>query len=75
MGLSLKKIEKQEEAVAVFRRAPQEPSTSSKEQVQILYLIGRTLESLDRTPEALGAIDGSAVKHRSIEMSPCESNR
>jgi tetratricopeptide (TPR) repeat protein len=55
MGLSLKKSGKQEEAVAAFRRALQVPSTSSKEQVQILYLLGRTLESLDRTPEALEA--------------------
>ena len=55
MGLSLKRGGKQEEAVAAFRRALQIPSTSSKEQVQILYLLGRTLESLDRTPEALEA--------------------
>ena len=55
MGLSLKKSGKQEEAVAAFRRALQVPSTSSKEQVQILYLLGRTLESLDRIPEALEA--------------------
>ena len=33
MGLSLKKNGKQEEAMAVFRRALQVPSTSSKEQV------------------------------------------
>lgn len=55
MGLSLKKSGKQEEAVAAFRRALQAPSTSSKEQVQILYLLGRTLESLGRVPEALEA--------------------
>ena len=55
MGLSLKKGGKQEEAVAAFRRALQVPSTSSKEQVQILYLLGRTLEALDRIPEALEA--------------------
>jgi len=55
MGLSLKKSGKQEEAVAAFRRALQVPSTSSKEQVQILYLLGRTLESLGRAPDALEA--------------------
>lgn len=55
MGLSLKKSGKQEEAVAAFRRALQAPSTSSKEQVQILYLLGRTLESVNRIPEALEA--------------------
>ena len=53
MGLSLKKSGKQKEAAAAFRRALQVPSTSSKEQEQILYLLGRTLESLDRIPEAL----------------------
>ena len=55
MGLSLKKSGKQEEAIAAFRRALQVPATSSKEQVQILYLLGRTLESLRRIPEALEA--------------------
>jgi tetratricopeptide (TPR) repeat protein len=55
MGLSLKKSGKQEEAVSAFRRALQIPSASSKEQVQILYLLGRTLESLGRIPEAMGA--------------------
>ena len=53
MGLCLKKSGKENEAVAVFRRALQVPSTSSKEQVQILYLLGRTLESLGRIPETL----------------------
>ena len=53
MGLSLKKSGKQEEAVAAFRRALQVPSTSSKEQVQILYPLGRIFELLARFPEAL----------------------
>ena len=55
MGLCLKKSGRQEEAVAAFRRALQIPSTLLKEQVQILYLLGRTLESLERIPEALEA--------------------
>ena len=55
MGVSLKQSGKQEEAAVAFRRALQVPSTSSKEQVQILYLLGRTLESLGRIPEALEA--------------------
>ena len=55
MGLCLKKSGQQEEAVAAFRRALQAASTSSNEQVQILYLLGRTLESLGRIPEALEA--------------------
>jgi tetratricopeptide (TPR) repeat protein len=55
MGLSLRKSGKHEEAVAAFRRALQVPTSSVKEQVQILYLLGRTLESLERIPEALEA--------------------
>jgi tetratricopeptide (TPR) repeat protein len=55
MGLSLKKSGKQEEAVVAFRRALEVSPTSSKEQVQILYLLGRTLESLGRITEALEA--------------------
>jgi len=55
MGLCLKKSGQQEEAVEAFRKALQVPSASSKEQVQILYLLGRTLEALGRMPEALEA--------------------
>ena len=55
MGLCLKKSGKETDAVAAFRRALQIPSTSSNEQVQILYLLGRTFESLGRIPEALEA--------------------
>jgi tetratricopeptide (TPR) repeat protein len=55
MGLSLKQSGKLEEAAVAFRRALQMPSTSSKEQIQILYLLGRTLETLERIPEALEA--------------------
>lgn len=53
MGLCLKKSGKQDQAVDVFRKALQVPSSSSKERVQILYLLGRTLESLGRIPESL----------------------
>jgi tetratricopeptide (TPR) repeat protein len=71
MGLSLKKSGKQEEAVAAFRRALQVPSTSPKEQVQILYLLGRTLESLERIPEALEAyrwLRREAPQYRDVTM-------
>jgi len=71
MGLSLKKSGKQEEAVAAFRRALQVPSASSKEQVQILYLLGRTLESLGRIPEALEAyrwLRREAAQYRDVAM-------
>ena len=71
MGLSLKKSGKQKEAVAAFRRALQVPSVSSKEQVQILYLLGRTLESLGRIPEALEAyrwLRREAPQYRDVAM-------
>ena len=71
MGLSLKKCGKQEEAIAAFRRALQVSVTSSKEQVQILYLLGRTLESLGRIPEALGAyrwLRREAPQYRDVAM-------
>ena len=71
MGLSLKKSGKQEEAIAAFRRALQVPATSSKEQVQILYLLGRTLESLGRSPEALEAyrwLRREAPQYRDVAM-------
>jgi tetratricopeptide (TPR) repeat protein len=71
LGLSLKKSGKQEEAVAAFRRALQVPATSSKEQVQILYLLGRTLESLGRIPEALESyrwLRREAPQYRDVAM-------
>ncbi len=71
MGFCLKKSGKQEEAVAAFRRALQVPSTSSKEQVQILYLLGRTLESLERIPEALESyrwLRREAPQYRDVAM-------
>jgi tetratricopeptide (TPR) repeat protein len=71
MGLSLRKSGKQEEAVKAFRRALQVPATSSKEQVQILYLLGRTLESLGRIPEALEAyrwLRREAPQYRDVAM-------
>jgi tetratricopeptide (TPR) repeat protein len=71
MGLCLKKSGQQEEAVAAFRRALQVPSTSSKEQVQILYLLGRTLESLGRIPETLETyrwLRREAPQYRDVAM-------
>jgi tetratricopeptide (TPR) repeat protein len=71
MGLSLKKSGKLEEAVSAFRQALQVPATSSKEQVQILYLLGRTLESLGRIPEALEAyrwLRREAPQYRDVAM-------
>jgi tetratricopeptide (TPR) repeat protein len=71
MGLSLKKSGKQEEAVVAFRRALQVSATLLKEQVQILYLLGRTLESLERIPEALEAyrwLRREAPQYRDVVM-------
>jgi tetratricopeptide (TPR) repeat protein len=71
MGLCLKKSGKREDAVAAFRRALQIPTASSKEQVQILYLLGRTLESLERIPEALEAyrwLRREAPQYRDVVM-------
>jgi tetratricopeptide (TPR) repeat protein len=71
MGLCLKQSGKQEEAVTAFRRALQIPSASSKEQVQILYLLGRTLESLGRIPDALEAyrwLRREAPQYRDVAM-------
>ena len=71
MGLCLKQSGKQEEAVAAFRRALQIPTASSKEQVQILYLLGRTLESLGRIPDALESyrwLRREAPQYRDVAM-------
>ena len=71
MGLCLKKSGKEKDAVAAFRRALQVPSTSSKEQVQILYLLGRTLESLGRISEAVEAyrwLRREAPQYRDVAM-------
>ena len=55
MGLCHKFSGRYEEAVAAFRKALQSPQHTSKETVQILYVLGRTLESLRRPNEALEA--------------------
>ena len=44
-----------EDAVAAFRQALKAPHGSTKETVQILYVLGRTLESLGRVGETLEA--------------------
>ncbi len=55
MGLSNKSCDRYEEAVTAFRNALRSPGASSKDIVQILYVLGRTLESLGRIAEALEA--------------------
>ena len=71
MGLCLTKSGKQEEAIAAFRQALQVLSASSKDRVQILYLLGRTLESLDRIPETLEVyrwLRREAPQYRDVAM-------
>lgn len=55
IGLCSKTIGRLEDAVAAFRNALAAPGGSPKETVQILYVLGRTLESLERVGETLEA--------------------
>ena len=55
IGLCSKTIGRLEDAVAAFRQALTAPGGSPKETVQILYVLGRTLESLGRVGETLEA--------------------
>ena len=55
IGLCSKMIGRLEDAVAAFRNALSAPGGSSKETVQILYVLGRTLESLGRVADTLEA--------------------
>ena len=55
IGLCRKSLGQYEEAIAAFRSALQSSQASRKETVQILYVLGRTLEMLGRTAETLEA--------------------
>jgi len=55
IGLCYKLSGRYEEAVPAFQQALKSLPTSSKETVQILYVLGRTLESLGRIAETLEA--------------------
>jgi len=55
IGLCFKSAGRYDDAVAAFRTALTISVGSAKETVQILYVLGRTLESLGRIPEALEA--------------------
>ncbi len=55
IGLCLKINGRYEESVSAFRKALACTTGSSKETVQILYILGRTLESLGRVEETLEA--------------------
>ncbi len=55
IGLCYKLAGCYEEAVPAFQKALNVTTASSKETVQILYVLGRTLESLERVAETLEA--------------------
>ena len=55
IGLCHKSTGRYEDAVTAFRKALQSTPASTKETVQILYVLGRTLEILGRTGETLEA--------------------
>ncbi len=55
IGLCYKSSGRHEEAVLAFRKALASPNASRKETVQILYVLGRTLQSLGRIAETLEA--------------------
>jgi tetratricopeptide (TPR) repeat protein len=55
IGLCHKSKGRYEEAVAAFRKGLQSSPGSTKETVQILYVMGRTLEMLGRIEETLEA--------------------
>lgn len=52
-ALCLKSLGQSKEAVVAFRKALQVQSVGSADALQVRYLLARTLESLDRTEEAL----------------------
>lgn len=55
IGMCHKSRGRNEDAVTAFRKALQSASASTKEIVQVLYVLGRTLEMLGRTAETLEA--------------------
>jgi tetratricopeptide (TPR) repeat protein len=55
IGLCWKSSGRYENAILALRKALQSRASSVKETVQILYVLGRTLESLRRVSEALEA--------------------
>jgi tetratricopeptide (TPR) repeat protein len=55
IGLCCKSNRQYEQAVTAFRNALKAPLASTRETVQLLYVLGRTLESLGRIAESLEA--------------------
>ncbi|MFO0699400.1 MAG: hypothetical protein U0236_09240 [Nitrospira sp.] len=53
MGMCLRAIGHDEEAIVAFRQATASPMVSSVDQCHILYQLGQTLESLGRDAEGL----------------------
>jgi tetratricopeptide (TPR) repeat protein len=77
IGLCHKSKGRYEDAVLAFRKALQTSQASSKETVQVLYVLGRTLETLGRFAETLEAYrwirredpDYRDVEHRIRQLS------
>ena len=77
IGLCYTSSRRYKEAVAAFRRALTCSKASAKETVQILYVLGRTLETLGRIDETLEAYrwirredpDYRDVEHRIQQLS------
>jgi tetratricopeptide (TPR) repeat protein len=55
IGLCYKSTGRFEDAVTAFRKSLKSSPASTKELVQVLYVLGRTLEVLGRTAESLEA--------------------
>ena len=55
IGLCHKSTGRYEDAITAFRKALQSSPASPKETVQVLYVLGRTLEMLGRSAETLEA--------------------
>jgi tetratricopeptide (TPR) repeat protein len=53
VALCLKSLKRHDEAVTAFRQALETGAFSARERVHILYMLGQTLESLNRDFEAL----------------------
>lgn len=87
IGLCYKSADRYEDAVTAFRNALKTSPGTSKDTVQILYVLGRTLESLGRYSETLEAYRwirredpgyrdvANRINHLSSQRNPAGSRR
>lgn len=87
IGLCYKSADRYEDAVTAFRNALNTSPGTSKDTVQILYVLGRTLESLGRYSETLEAYRwirredpgyrdvANRINHLSSQRNPAGSRR